>query len=212
MSLDELAATYTADVLRTLRLTSESGVLAVGNAALGVGFVHLVPHAPTAAETCTVNHRPGVRINAGLSPERKGWYVAWGVAKHLLASDGVEHRLAEKLRSLVAAELLMPRDLLAANDHHPREIAHFYAWPDAATMLRMAELDRIATALVVPPGPSGTKQRAYERVRGDDRGLFPTDPVALRHLAANRSIGIERFAVPEEGIGAVVLRMAALFC
>lgn len=144
--------------------------------------------------------RTVIWTSARLRPDRRRWYLAHALARWVLAEDGVDATEASRLRSPMAAELLLPAAYVA---HALRvadapSVAREYATPLTATILREAELLRRPTALVVPG--------RYARVRGDDVGRLPVDLPALELLAGRRGIGVRKIAVPEEG--GVIVRAA----
>lgn len=196
------ALAYVASIRRALRFgevvpTCEDAI----HRAMGANAV-IKGIATQEARVARFQGRPVIWTSARLRPARRRWCVAHAFVSWVLEQDGVTGPEAMRLRSPMAAELLLPESVAG---HVLRVagatiVADEFVLPTAATYLREGELLRLPTALVVPS--------RYSRVRGDDAGRLPTDLRALEMLAGSRGIGVFKVQVPEDG--GTIIRLAAL--
>lgn len=143
-------------------------------------------------------------VDPRLPPDRMRWQLAHHFSEWVLRTEGVSASELVRLRSPVAAELLLPRHVAARAVGRVSfvDLARKLVVPTASMLLREAEVARVPTALL----GQGARGK-YGRVRGDDDGRLPLDVHALELLASHRGIGVQKFAVPEEG--GVIIRLAA---
>lgn len=157
-----------------------------------------------AATRATVNGSTIFYMSTRVAPARARWALAHAFAVWALEHDGFSSDDAQRLRSRLAAEFLLPSD--AARRVFPKAspsaVASRLVMPVAASYLREAELLRVPTCLVAL-GRDGL----YARTRGDDDGRLPVDLDALRLLASQRSIGVTRTKTED---GGTIIRLASL--
>lgn len=195
------AKVYAAGIRRALNCSDNATLEGMIHRALGRGTIRKAA-IRTETVVAVVNGETAFCVSSRLSPARSRWALAHAFAAWAMRADGVPAAEANRLRSPLAAELLLPTEtaIRVLRVASATVVAEEFVMPTAATMLREAEVLRVPTALVVPG--------RYARVRGDDKGRMPLELHALELLASRRGIGVVRVPVPEEG--GVVLRISPL--
>lgn len=184
-------AAYAAGVIRGLRASATATPWELAMAAWGPDCLRTRPMRRGDSALIRLRDQWQVVLRDGLPRDRAAWVLSWQLSSWLLRMDGLSHDEAVRLRSPLAATLLMPRDVIgrALKAAPAPAVASVLGWPLAATMLRDAELYRRPTLLVMRTG--------YVRARGDDLARLPTSGPALRAILEGPAVGVLRLAVPE---------------
>lgn len=194
------AIAYAAGIRRALKCSENATLEGMIHRALGRKAIRRAP-IKDEVTTAIVNGETAIYVASRLSAPRGRWVLAHEFTSWVMKQDGLTHAVARSLRASVAAELLLPEHVAnrVFQTASAVAVAAEFVLPEAATLLREAEVMHLPTALVVPG--------RYSRVRGDDYGRLPLERAALELLASPRGIGVLRFPVPEEK--GTVIRVAA---
>lgn len=185
------AVTYADGVRHSLGLPENATIRTVVQAAMGADCLRLLPMRRGDSALMRSGDQWQIVARKGIPSDRVAWVVAWQLSSWLLRQDGVTEDGMRRVRSRVAAELLMPRSVASRQAHKsdPVLTSERFKWPLAATLLRQAELLRIPTCLVLPSG--------YVRTRGDDGARLPTTADEVRAMAARARIGVKKYNLPD---------------